>query len=61
MLDVDPFENLFVRVPKLPLPAPMQKFLLFNMSVSGDENSDEESDVTGESLEWSDVTGESSE
>ena len=36
LLKLDPHENLFVRVPKLGLPAALQEFLLFNVSLSDD-------------------------
>ena len=38
LLELDQHENLFVRVPRLGLPAALQKFLLFNSSLEFDEN-----------------------
>ena len=37
LLELDEHENLFVRVPRLGLPAALQKFLLFNTSLDLDE------------------------
>ena len=37
MLELDPYENLFVRVPKLGLPAALQMILLFDTSLKDEE------------------------
>ena len=42
LLDIDPHENLFVRIPKLGLPAPVQRFLQLGLSLGdGEENDDD--------------------
>ncbi len=33
LLQLDPHQNLFLRVPKLGLPSPFSKYLLYNMSL----------------------------
>ena len=45
LLELDRHENLFVRVPKLGLPNPLQKFLLYNTTLDVDEEEEEATSV----------------
>ena len=37
LLDVDPYEHLFRRVPRLRLPASLSKYMLFDVSLNADK------------------------
>ena len=37
LLRLKPYLNLFIRIPQLPLPAPLADFLLYNMSKTGED------------------------
>ena len=41
LLDLDPHENLFVRVPRLGLPSTLQRYLLFDETFEDEEESEE--------------------
>ena len=41
LLDLDPHENLFVRVPRLGLPSTLQRYLLFDETLEDEEEREE--------------------
>ena len=54
LLEIEPHENLFIRIPKLGLPDIVTKYLLYNMSVEesdepDSDDSEEEDDTDNDS------------
>ena len=47
LLDIDPHENLFIRVPKIGLPSSLTKYLLYDVSLEDDPEEEEMSSDDG--------------
>ena len=41
LINIDPHENLFGRIPQLGLPSSLTKYLLYNMSLDYDDDDDD--------------------
>ena len=48
LLEIDPHENLFVRVPRLGLPAALQSFLLYDQTLDEADDDDDDDDDDGD-------------
>ena len=46
LLKLDPHENLFIRVPRLGLPAALSDYILFNVSLDDGDNEDDNNDCS---------------
>ena len=56
LIDIQPYENLFVRVPQLPLPSAVLNYLLYNMSLEMKEDKYDNDSSTVLPCWWSVVT-----
>ena len=48
LMDLQPYENLFVRIAQLPLPSPIQSYLLYNMSLEVEDGDCQNDSSSGE-------------